>query len=164
MASNSHPPIVYWFLAATLTLVACGGSQQSEPAPTSASSTPLEDVVQQLAQSSDLPIVDMSVPFDRLQAAPAKLHELARRLEAKEPGLFVMRYYDDTLLRRMHVFHSGPAVLRYIVITSHVAQEVSRQQFEISAVVYEEATQQLLLQTRSHPVRLSAQDVTPVGA
>lgn len=164
LTSDDHPPISCLLLGAILTLVACGQPQQSESAPVAARTTPFDEELQQLAHSSGLPIVEMSVPFDRLQAAPAKLRELARRLAAKEPGLFVMQYYDDTLLQRVHIFHSEATALRYIVISLTASQEVSRRELEVSAVSYEEDTQRLLLQTPPHALRLAAQDVTPVGA
>jgi len=117
-----------------------------------------------MADKAGLAIMDVSVPFDRLAQAPIQLQAVNRALETGPPGVYVMRYSDDTLRQTLHVFVIDDATRVYASLTTAPLEDVVKEEFDILAAEYDEKTRSLILDTPAGIVRLTPEDVTPVGA
>lgn len=120
--------------------------------------------LQAIADEAGLSITDVSVPFERLSQAPAQLKAVSRFLDEGPPGVYVMRYSDDTLRETFHVFVIGASKRVYVRLSSTPYEDVIRERRDILASRYEEAVTSLLLETPAGVLELAPQDVTPVGA
>ena len=145
-------------MIAVAALSACGDLERDSRPPT------LDTSLQALADEAGLAIMDASVPFERLAQAPAQLQAVNRALQTGPPGVYVMRYSDDTLRRTLHVFVIGDSERAYVKLTTAPGEDVMKEQFDIHGASYEEKTESLILDTQAGVVRLAPQDVTPVGA
>lgn len=124
----------------------------------------VDDVLSQLARDSGLPVVDLSVPLDRFNQAPGALEQLAANLVERVPGIYVMRYYDDTLRSTAHIFDCRREGIRYLTVTSIAAGPFVHEETVISEVAFDASTSTLTLTWDAGSVQLTPQDVTPVGA
>ena len=140
------------------TLGACGGSEGVS------NEASLDAVLGSLADEAGLAIVDYSVAFERLAQAPAKLKAVDRVLNAGSSGVYVMRYADDTLRQTIHAFVIRESKRVYVKLTTAPFEALTQEQHDIQTARYDEKTEALVLDTPAGVVRLTAQDVTPVGA
>ncbi len=145
-------------MIALAALAACGDASNDSQPPT------LEASLQAIADEARLEIVDVSVPFERLVQAPVQLQAVSRALQAGSPGVYVMRYSDDTLRHTLHVFVIRDSQRVYITLTTVPGEGVTREQFDIHGASYDQTAESLVLDTEAGVVRLAPQDVTPVGA
>ena len=118
----------------------------------------------ELSKVTGLAIIDVSVPFERLREAPMRLRRIADALNNGSAGLYVMRYYDDSLQHTSHIFVIGESGTTYIEITSRVGEHPNRTEFDIINAAYDEQTNTLVLRTVNGDIRLSPANVTPMGA
>lgn len=135
---------------------------QAESPPEPEASVELE--LSELARESGLALVDLSIPLDRFAQAPAALERLATSLAERTPGIYVMRYYDDTLRSTAYVFETRSEGIRYLTLTSVAGGELVREETSISGVVFDAETATLVLTGELGSIRLTPQDVTPAGA
>lgn len=145
-------------LAIVLSAAAC------RPAPEDQAEATMEDVLSRLVQDSGLPLIDLSVPMDRFNQAPAALEQLAASLAQRNPAIYVMRYYDDTLRSTIHVFDCRPQGIRYLAGTSIAEGPLIREESVILGVEFDALTSTLTLTSDTGTFQLSPEDVTPVGA
>ena len=117
-----------------------------------------------MADEAGLAIIDFSVPFERLVQAPTQLQAINRALQTGPPGVYVMRYSDDTLRHTLHVFVISNSKRVYVKLTTAPGENVMKEQFYIHGANYEETAESLILDTEGGVVRLTPQDVTSVGA
>ncbi|MBT8089365.1 MAG: hypothetical protein KJO01_04090 [Gammaproteobacteria bacterium] len=143
---------------------ACGRSTGDAPAVTRQATDPVEESLQAIASETGLTIIDLSVPFDRFGDAPARLQRLAGALAGGSPGLYVLRYYDDTLRHTQHVFAVHEQGRTYIKLSSVPNGQASREEWSISSAEYDEPTKTLILHTQTGNIHLTPMDVTPAGA
>ena len=146
-------------LAVVLSTAGCGRTAERPQGEAS-----VDGLLTRLVAESGLPLVDLSVPLDRFNQAPAALERLATSLARRVPGIYVLRYYDDTRRSRVHVFDCRPQSVRYITLTSVAAGPLTREASAITGVEFDATTSTLTLLSEAGSVRLSPQDVTPVGA
>ena len=139
-------------------ITACGGS------PNVAEKLSLDALLRSIADEAGLAIIDVSVPFERLARAPAQLKAVNRALQTGPSGVYVMRYADDTLRRTLHAFVIGESKQVYVRLSTAPDEDLVQEQHDIHASSYEENTESLILDTSGGVVRLTPQDVTPVGA
>ena len=141
---------------------ACGDSLSVSETPSLMPS--LDASLQTMADEAGLAIMDVSVPFERLTQAPARLKAVNRALETGPSGVYVMRYSDDTLRQTLHVFVIGDSQHVYVRLSTAPYEDLAREQHDINAARYEAETESLILDTPDGVVRLTPLDVTPVGA
>lgn len=149
---------LYLVIIALATAVACGDSS------TDTKPQNLESSLQAIADEAALEVTDVSVPFERLLQAPEQLQTVHRAVQEGPPGLYVMRYSDDTLRQTLHVFVIDEDEQVYIKLTTVPGESVAKERFDIQDARYDEAKKALVLETRDGDIRLAPQDVTPVGA
>ena len=145
-------------MIALAALAACGDSASDSKPPT------LDASLQAVADEAGLTITDVSVPFERLMQAPKKLQAVNRALQIGPPGVYVMRYSDDTLRHTLHVFVIANSKRVYVKLTTAPGENVVKEEFIIHGSNYEDNAESLILDTQAGVVRLTPQDVTPVGA
>jgi len=129
-----------------------------------AGATTKEDPLVELSRASGLTIIDVSVPFERFAEAPAKLRQMADTLNNGPSGLYVMRYYDDTLRHTNHIFIVSESGSRYIAISSLPGERNVRQEYQVIGAEYDDHTKAMTMQTNRGDIRLTSADVTSVGA
>ena len=151
-------------LGATCATGACGRSTGDAPAMTRQATDPVEESLQEIARETGLTIIDLSVPFERFGDAPARLQRLAGALANGSPGLYVLRYYDDTLRHTQHVFAVRQQSRTYIKLSSVPNEQPTREELSVSTAEYDEPTKTLILHTQTGIIRLTPTDVTPAGA
>jgi len=119
-----------------------------------------------LSKETGLPIIDVSVPFERFAEAPGRLEAIADAFNNRTPGLFVMRYYDDTTRNTLHVFAISRSHSRYVVLSSVAGDPLARQDkgADILGVEFDASINLLRIETDGGTVQLEVSDVTPVGA
>lgn len=152
------------WLGTVIALSGCDRLETNEPIVETEEAQSFDAVLLQLSAESNLPLFDLSIPFDRLDEAPAGLKELASLLAEGVPGNFVMRYSDDTLKHVYHVFQNDGSGIRYITISSTAGNDATREEIDVSAIQYDELTSTLTLESPSGRIQLTPTDVTPVGA
>ena len=145
-------------MIALAALGACGDSASVSKPPT------LDASLQAMADEAGLAIIDVSVPFERLAQAPTQLQAVHRALQSGPPGVYVMRYSDDTLRQTLHAFVIGKSKRVYVRLTTAPGEDVMKEQHYIRGASYEEKAKSLILDTESGVFSLTPQDVTPVGA
>ncbi len=141
-----------------IALGACGDVAEVSKPPT------LDASLQAIADESGLEIIDVSVPFERFAKAPAKLQAVNEALEVGPPGVYVMRYSDDTLRQTLHVFVIHDEAQSYVKLTSTPGEDITETRFVIQDARYDEASTSLVLETPASAVKLTPQDVTSAGA
>lgn len=145
-------------MIAVAVLGACGESGTESRPP------PLDAALRALADEVELSIKDVSVPFERQVQAPAQLQIVNRALQTGPPGIYVMRYSDDTLRQVLHVFVIGDSQRDYVKLTTVPGDDVVMQKSKIHSATYDEKAKSLILDTQTGVLTLTPQDVTPVGA
>ncbi len=151
-------------LGATCAIGACGQSVDDAPAVTRPGTASMDKSLQEIARETDLEIVDLSVPFERFGEAPVRLRRIADTLANGSPGLYVLRYYDDTLRHTQHIFAIGQENRSYIKLTSLPNEQLTRVDSPISSAEYDESTKTLILHTHAGDIHVTPADITPVGA
>ena len=142
-----------------LSVAACGVSEKGIAAAS------IDESLLELMSDTGLEVVDLSVPFERLMEAPEQLRIVDHALASGPPGLYVMRYYDDTLRHTLHVFGIHDSRRFYIELSSRYPDEnVTRKEYDIRTATFDEPTNTLILETTVGPIRLTPTDVTSVGA
>lgn len=122
------------------------------------------EVLQAIADDNGLAIRDVSVPFEQLVQAPNRLEGIGRALQGGPSAVYVMRYSDDTLRHILHVFVVDDSTRAYLKLSAVPGKKVRQERHDINAARFDEELQLLVLDTPSGEIRLSAEDVTPVGA
>ena len=135
-----------------------------EDAPNDSKTHSLDTSLQTIADEAGLPVTDVSVPFERQLQAPAKLQLVNQALGAGPPGVYVMRYSDDTLRHTLHVFLIEDSKRVYFKLSTVPLEDVTREEHAIDSARYDEEANSLILDTPVDVIRLTPQDVTPVGA
>jgi len=151
-------------LGATCAIGACGQSTSDAPAVTRQATDPIEESLLEISRETGLTIIDLSVPFERFADAPARLRRLAGALANGSPGLYVLRYYDDTLRHTQHVFVVHQQSTTYIKLSSILNEQPTREELSVSSAEYDEPTKTLILHTQAGNIRLMPTDITPAGA
>jgi hypothetical protein len=151
-------------LGATCAIGACGRSTSDAPAVTRQATDPIEESLQEISRETGLTIIDLSVPFERFADAPARLRRLAGALANGSPGLYVLRYYDDTLRHTQHVFAVHQQSTTYIKLSSILNERPTREELSVSSADYDDPTKTLILHTQAGNIRLTPTDITPAGA
>ncbi len=126
-------------LGATCAIGACGKSIDDAPSVTRPAAASIEDSLQEIARETGLTITDLSVPFDRFGDAPVQLRRTADVLSNGSPGLYVLRYYDDTLRHTQHIFVIHQQSRTYIKLNSFPNQQQTRVESAISSAEYDDA-------------------------
>jgi len=145
-------------------ITACEQSIVDAPEEVPSATGAIDDWLLEVAREHGLTLIDVSVAFERPGEAPGQLQRIADALNDRSPGLYVMRYYDDTLRHVLHIFSIRQSGSAYIELTSYPMEQPARRDFAISRTEYDEQTSTLILQTTTGSIRLSPSDVTPVGA
>jgi len=156
--------ICIFLIGVTGAIGACGRSADDAPAVTSPAIVSLDDSLQEIASETALTIIDLSVPFERFSEAPERLRRIADALASGSPGLYVLRYHDDTLRHTQHIFAIRQESSTYIKLTSIPYEQQTRIESEISSAEFNEPTKTLILHTQAGDIRLAPADITPVGA
>ena len=151
-------------LGAICAFGACGQSIDDAPPVTRPATASIDESLQEIARETGLKIVDLSVPFERISEAPVRLRRIADTLADGSPGLYVLRYYDDTLRHTQHIFAIRQDKRTYIELTSFPNEKLTRVESIISSAEYDEPAKTLILHTHAGDIRLTPADITPVGA
>ena len=141
-----------------ITLGACGD------APSVAKPPSVDGMLETMANEAGLAVVDVSVPFERFMQAPEQLQAVNRALQTGPPGAYVMRYSDDTLRHTRHVFLIEDSKRVYIRLSTAPLEDITREEHVIDSARYDDEENSLILDTPVGVIRLTPQDVTPVGA
>ena len=151
-------------VGAACAIGACERSVDDAPAVTLSATGSLDGSLQEIASDTGLTIIDLSVPLDRFREAPERLRQIADALASGSPGLYVLRYYDDTIRHTHHIFAIHQESRTYITLTSVPNEQQSRTKSAISFAEYDEPTEALILHTQAGEIRLTPADITPAGA
>lgn len=123
-----------------------------------------DDPLSELSRETGLSVVEVSVPFERFADAPASLQTVANVINNRTPGLYVLRYHDDTTRHILHVFAIDKTRSTYFIFSSLGGEQETPEQARVFGAVFDSPTKTLDIKTDRGNVRLTPVDVTPVGA
>ncbi len=153
-----------FLVGAICAIGSCGRAVDDTQAVTAPAIVSLDDSLQEIASEATLTIIDLSVPFERFGEAPGRLRLIADALASGSPGIYVLRYHDDTLRHTLHIFSVRQESRTYIKLTSVPNEQLARIESAITFAEYDEPTKTLILHTQAGDIRLAPADITPVGA
>jgi hypothetical protein len=108
--------------------------------------------------------VDISVPFEKQNLAIGQLQLLADVITNKRQGLYIMRYYDDSLTTRLYVLLVSGSQVTFSVLATVAGTLTSFSRHRINGATYDPGSSTLQLATDTDDIDLSPSDITPVGA